>query len=482
MDRLSPLDASFLYLESAQTPMHISSLAVYEGPPPPDRDLHTMLERRLPLVPRFRQRLATVPLGLHRPAWIDDETFDLDAHLQHVALFEPSEEALHQLAGRILSQPLCRTRPLWEMWLITGLHRDRFAILSKTHHSLWDGISGIDLHAVLLDDSPEGRPDEAPEEAEERFQPKPEPSGFGMLFGAARDRLREAVTTARSLGDAARDPAKAVRTVDRFARDATSFASSFLKRAPECELNEPIGSRRRYAVARASLDEVKDLRYTLGVSVNDVILTAVAGGIRHWQLRRGADPQDVKVMVPVSIRNPDDGLGNRVAMVVVDLPVADRTALMRLDRVHTAMETAKRSGSVAAGEAITNLSGFLPPAGIAAMSRAQAIVRPFNLVVTNIPGPPMPLYLLGRRLVELFPQAPLATNQGVSVAALSYDGKIGFGVLGDHDTMSDLDVLASGIEGSLDDLLWAGGLDTITPAEPSLSRLAGFAGAHAGVT
>ncbi len=471
MDRLSPLDASFLYLEGPRTPMHISSLAIYEGPPPRDDELRNMLERRLSLVPRFRQRLGTVPFGSHRPAWIDDEDFDLDAHLQHVALGEPTESALLQLAGRILSQPLCRTRPLWEMWLITGLPRERFAVLSKTHHCLWDGISGVDLHAVLLDDSPTPRE----EPAAEPFVPRAEPSGLGMLTRALRDRIRDATRTARTVVDAARDPEAAIRNATRLARDATTFATSLLQQAPVSPLNGTIGSRRRYAIGRGSLHEAKDLKHTLGASVNDVVLAAVAGALRQWQTHRHIELHDVRVMVPVSVRGDHKDLGNRVAMVVVHLPVTDRTALTRLDRVHHAMERAKTSGHVAGGDALTRLSGFMPPAGVAAMTRAQSLMRPFNLVVTNIPGPQTPLYLLGRRLVELYPQAPLAAGQGISIAALSYDGKLGFGLLGDHDRVRDIDVIARGIEASMDELCDAGALDTSIPAEPSLSRLAELA-------
>jgi WS/DGAT/MGAT family acyltransferase len=452
--------------------MHISSLAIYEGPPPPDDELRAMLERRLPLVPRFRQRLATVPLSGHRPVWIDDESFDIETHLQHVALFEPSDQALHALAGRILSAPLCRTRPLWEMWLITGLAKQRFAVLSKVHHSLWDGVTGVDLHAVILDDSPDAPRDEHIEP----FEPAPEPNALGLLFGAARDRVQEAVDTTRGLTRAARDPRGTFRSLRNLARDATSFAGSVLRPAPNSELNERIGSRRRYAVARAPLNEIKDLRVTLGASVNDVILAGVAGAIRQWQRHRGLEPVDLRVMVPVSVRtDDDDAVGNRVAMVVVDLPVADRTSLMRLDRVHTAMESAKRSGHIAAGEAITRMSGLLPPSAVAAMTRIQSVTRPFNLVVTNIPGPQQPLYLLGRRLLELYPQAPLAANQGLSIGALSYNGTVGFGLFADHDTMADVDYLAHALEGSMDDLLWNGALDNAVTAEPSLSRIAELA-------
>ena len=468
MDRLSALDASFLYLEGPRTPMHISSLAIYEGPPPPDTELRAMLERRMALVPRFRQRLATVPFGSHRPVWIDDEDFDLGAHVEHVALGEPSKEALMQLAARVLSQPLCRTRPLWEMWMITGLHKGRFAILSKTHHCLWDGVSGVDLHAVLLDDSPNGRP----EEPDGSFEPRPEPSGFGMLLHATRDRIRETIDATRTIIDAVRDPRATWRSAGDLVGEATSFARSFVRSAPSSTLNGRIGSRRRYATGSGSLLETKDLKHTLGATVNDVVLAAVAGAIRQWQIRRGEVPHDVRVMVPVSMRDETQTLGNRVAMVLVDLPVTDRTALMRLDRVQQAMRAAKASGQIAGADVLTRLSGFMPPTVVAAMTRAQEIARPFNLVVTNIPGPQQPLYVLGRRLLELYPQAPLAANQAVSIAALSYDGKLGFGVLADRDRVPDVDVLTRAIETSLDELCDAGALDSVTPAEPSLSRLA----------
>ena len=453
MERLSALDASFLYLESERTPMHISSLAIYEGPAPTNAQLRDMLERRLPLVPRFRQKLASTPFGLHRPVWIDDEDFDLDAHLAHVALFEPREEALLQLSGRILSQPLCKTRPLWEMWMISGLPRGRFAILSKTHHCLWDGIAGIDLHSVLLDDSPDGRPTEdiVP------FKPRANPSGLGMLARAARDRLNESIDVTNGLINAVRDPVGAYRQARSLVRDVSSFTGSLLKQAPNSSLNTTIGARRRYALGRASLTDVKGLKPRFGASVNDVVLAAVAGGLREWQLHRDVTPHDMRVMVPVSVRGENTDLGNRVAMVVVQLPVADKTPAMRLERVHRTMTNAKESGHVAAGETITRLSSFMPPMGVAALTRAQAVMRPFNLLVTNIPGPQMPLYLLGRKLVELFPQAPLATDQGLSIAALSYDNKIGFGLLADHDILPDVEVIAAGIESSLDDLLIAGG-------------------------
>jgi WS/DGAT/MGAT family acyltransferase len=376
------------------------------------------------------------------------------------------------LAGHLLSQPLCRSRPLWEMCLITGLEHDRFAILSKTHHALWDGVSGVDLHAVLLDDSPTS-PQDGPAPS---FEPAPEPGGLQMLLRAARDRMREAQGTVETAREVLRDPADAISKAARIARDATSFGLSIVRPAPPSDLNGTLSSRRRYAVANGSLNEVKDLRVTLGASVNDVILAAVGGAIRQWQLHRAQEPRDLRVMVPVSLRSKDEQLGgNRVAMVVVDLPVEERTPLMRLDRARKNMEKAKSSGHIAAGEAITRMSAYLPPTAIAAMTKAQAIMRPFNLLVTNIPGPQMPLYLLGRKLTGLYPQAPLATNQGLSIAALSYNGRIGFGLLADDDNVEDVDFIARALEGSLDDLLFAGGLDVAVPTEPSTSNIVDLA-------
>ena len=464
MERLSALDASFLYLESARTPMHISSLAIYDGPPPEDRELVEMLDRRMPLVPRFRDRLMRVPGGGHRPVWVNDPDFDITAHVQRVRLPAPSESELMRITGRLLSQPLCRTRPLWEMWLIEGLRDDRFAVLSKTHHSLWDGVSGVDLHAVLLDAAPVAPRDDEPKLEWDEIERAP--SRLELIADALEDRTRESFEFATSVVRAAADPRRAIRDITSFARGAGEFARSMIRPAPRSRLNSTVGSRRRYALARGSLADVKELKQTLGATVNDAILAAVAGGLREWNEYRGESPQDVRVMVPVSVRAEEDStLGNRVAMVVIRLPVTERDPLVRLKLIHSTMHEAKRSGQVAAADAIVRMSSFLPPAGIAAVTQLQSRFRAFNLLVTNVPGPQFPLYLLGRRLRELYPQAPLAANQGLSVGALTYDGKIGFGVLADHDLVPDVDVFALGVERSLREITWAGGRDVgVAPA------------------
>lgn len=450
-DRLSALDASFLYLDGPTTPMHISSLAVYEGPAPSANELARHLEGRLPLVPRFRQRLEHVPLNGHRPVWVCDPDFELDSHLHLAALPAPGGDAeLRALAGSILSQPLCRTRPLWEMWLIDGLAHGRFAILSKTHHSLWDGVSGVDLHSVLLDVGPDAGPLPQPEP----LPADPPPTRAQLLTKAVRDHVSDGFGLAHGILRAARDPRGTLRSVSELAAGSASLTASLVRPAPPSSLNAPIGSGRRYALGRASLHDVKKLRGEFGSSVNDVVLASVAGALHRWLLSRGMMPRDMKVMVPVSVRDARDRgtLGNRVVMLVVPLPVGQDDPVLRLKAVSQTMTDAKASAQISAGEAFVRMSAMLPPQIVAGLSRAQAHYRSFNLLVTNVPGPQFPLYLRGRRLLELFPQAPLAANQALSIAALSYDGRLGFGLFGDRALLPDIDVLSQSLEDSLDEL------------------------------
>lgn len=451
-ERLSALDASFLYLDGPTTPMHISSLAVYEGPAPSTSELRRHLIGRLPLVPRFRQRLEVVPFGAHRPVWVNDPEFDLSMHLHRVALPGPGgERELRGIAADILSKPLCRTRPLWEMWLLEGLAHGRFAILSKTHHCLWDGVSGIDLHSVLLDAG--AQPDALPLDAAPPGVDPP-PSRAQLWTKALRDHVTDGLGAAREIVRAVRDPRSAMQAAVEVATGSAALAGSLLRPAPASSLNGALCSGRRYELGRASLDDLRALKGTFGATVNDAVLAAVAGGLHKWQRSRGMLPRDLKVMVPVSVRaQRERGLpGNRVVMLIVPLPVGDDDPVRRLRTIGTTMSAAKASAQISAGRAFVSASGLLPPQAVAAISRAQAAYRSFNLLVTNVPGPQFPLYLRGRRLLELFPQAPLAKRQGLSVAALSYDGRIGFGLLGDHALLPDLEVLASGIEESVDEL------------------------------
>ena len=458
MDRLSALDTSFLHLEGPTTPMHISSLAIYEGPTPSAQEMRDMLASRLHLVPRFRQRIAEVPFNQHRPVWIDDVNFDLDAHLHHVALPSPGdEEQLKEFVCQLLATPIDRCRPLWEMWLIDDLagwseatpsEGKRFALLSKVHHALWDGVTGADLHAVLLDATPE------PENVKpEPWTPRPEPTKAQLLADAIRKRTMEPIKVMRAAGRA--DPSKVVAKAGELASGAVASLATAVQPAPPCPLNAPIGSRRRYELVRTSLTDFKTVAKSSGCTINDVVLAVVSGALRRWMEERGTQPFDLRAMVPVSVRRKADrGVpGNKVSMFLVPLPVALVDPGRRLAEVHSVMKRNKQSGQAQAADLVTELAAFAPSQVVAGLTRLQSVGRMFNLVTTNIPGPQFPLYLLGRKLVDLFPQAPLAANQALSIAAMSYDGTMGFGLLADRDALPDVDVIARGIDESLGELL-----------------------------
>lgn len=461
-DRLSALDTSFLHLEGPTTPMHISSLGIYEGPIPPPQELRQALAERLHLIPRFRQRVVPTPFNQHRPLWIDDPAFDLDGHLRHIALPAPgTEEQLMELCGSLLSSPLDRTRPLWEMWLIDGLGGGRFAILAKTHHALFDGITGADLHAVLLDPSPQPI-----EVAHEPWTPGPQPGRAALLADGIKARAAEPFAIAGAFRRALRDPRAMLRRATEIVQGATAYGRAAVRTAPRSPLNEPSGSRRRYEVVRASLAEFRRISKHFDATVNDVVLAAVAGSLRAWFIHRSIVPKDLRVMVPVSVRTPAErgGFGNRVVMFIIPLPVGEVDPVRRLEIVHDTMDREKRSNQVRAEEMVTMLAAFAPPQIVAQLTRIQSL-RWFNLLVTNIPGPQFPLYVRGRRLLELFPQAPLGANQGLSVAVMSYDGNMGFGLLADRDVLPDVDVIAREIYWSIRELIDASGAVRVEEAE-----------------
>lgn len=457
-DRLSVLDTSFLYLEGPTTPMHISSLGIYEGPTPQPDELRDVLDARLHLVPRFRQRVVGVPFNQHRPLWIDDPTFDLDGHLRHVAVPPPgTEDQLMDLCGRLLSLPLDRSRPLWEMWLIDGLAGGRFAILAKTHHALWDGITGADLHAVLLDISPE-----PVEMAPEPWKPAPLPSPATLLADGIRARVDEQLAIAAGVRRTLRDPRGVLHRAAEIAQGAVAYGRTAVRRPPPCPFNAPIGTRRRFEIVRTSLGDFRHVGKHFGATVNDVVLSVVAGALRAWLVHHSIVPQDLRVMVPVSVRTPEErgGFGNRVVMLLVPLPVGESDPIRRLEITHEVMDREKRSKQVRAEEAVTLLAAFAPPQVVARLTRFQQ-VRWFNLLVTNVPGPQFPLYVRGRRLLELFPQAPLGANQGLAVAAMSYNGNMGFGLLSDREAVPDVDVIARELYRSLRELIDAAATERI---------------------
>jgi WS/DGAT/MGAT family acyltransferase len=460
-DRLTGLDSSFLHLEDATSHMHVASVMVFEGPPPPYDELLAAFDRRLPLVPRYRQRLAFVPLGQGRPKWVDDPHLNLRYHVRSTALPSPgSEHQLKDLAGRVFSQQLDRDKPLWEVWLVEGLADDRFAVLSKTHHALVDGISGVDIVSVLFDTSPEPA---APPDPGDRWLPRPLPSAAQLLGEALVERATVPGEITRTLRAIVRGPRRIVESARDAAVGLGAMAWAGLNPAPASPYNKPIGPHRRFTWVRADLNDVKAIKDALGGTVNDVVLATVAGGLGKHLRRRGqnTDGLELKALVPVSVREDVErgALGNRVAAMMAPLPVWCQEPVARLDIVSEQLKDLKSGSQAVGAQVLTDLSGFAPPTIMGQASRLMSRQRFFNLVVTNVPGPQFPLYLLGRRMLDPFPMVPLASGQGVGVALLSYNGRINFGLVGDFDLLWDLDDLALDMEDALAELAEEAGVE-----------------------
>ncbi|MGH2753026.1 MAG: WS/DGAT/MGAT family O-acyltransferase [Actinomycetota bacterium] len=450
--RLTVLDELFLHLEGPDTHMHVGGVAIFEGPPPDYEDVKDMIQRRLQMVPRFRQKLATVPLGLGRPVWVDDTHFNLEYHVRHTALPPPGDEMkLKRLSARIMSQQLDRSKPLWEIWVAEGLGDDRFALISKTHHCLVDGVSGADIMSVILDLTPEPQQLEA-----ERWIPDPEPTPDQLFLDALKERLTSPVEIVRSVQGSALDPGKLPNRLIESVKALGAFVGGSFS-APPSSLNRPIGPHRRFETVLVDLDDVKRIKNKLGGTVNDVVVSVVTGGLRRLLRARGerVDEMELRAMIPVSVRADSDkgALGNQVASMWAVLPVGEADAAARLATVSERMRDLKDSGQAVGAKVLTTLGEYAPPTIIAQASRLVARQRAFNLVITNVPGPQIPLYSLGREMCEVYPVLPLADNTTLGVALLSYNGKIGFGLLGDYDTAPDLAVLAEGIEKSIAELL-----------------------------
>ena len=458
-ERLTGLDASFLALESGGAHMHVGSCLVFEGGAPAYREFVGQIERRLGLVPRYRQKLAFPPLRQARPVWVDDPHFNAEYHVRHTALPPPAgEDELRALAGRVFSQRLDRAKPLWELWLVERVREDRFAIISKTHHCLVDGVSGVDIATVLFDLEPDPPP--APPPAP--WVPRPEPSAAMLWSDAVGELAGTPVELARATGDAVVHPRRAVASGAAAVRGLGALARAGLSGAPRSPLNVRIGPHRRFAWVDGDLALFKAIKAALGGTVNDLVLAVVAGALRTHLERHGEDPARLalKAMVPVSVRVEAErgALGNRVAAVYAPLPVGLADPIARVRAVHEAMGGLKASGQAVGAERIAALAGFASPTVLSQAARLQARQRFFNLTVTNVPGPQFPLYLLGRRLRELYPLVPLAENTALGIAVMSYDGSVDFGLVSDYDALPDLDALATALDDAILELADAAGV------------------------
>jgi diacylglycerol O-acyltransferase len=461
-DRLTGLDASFLHLEDDSSHMHVAGVCLFEGSPPPHEELVAMIESRLHLVPRYRQKLAFVPFQQGRPKWVDDPHLNLDYHVRTTAIPPPGDDdQLKALASRVFSQRLDRDKPLWELWVAEGFDGGkRFAVLSKTHHALVDGISGVDIMSVLFDTEPEPP---APPDPGKRWLPRPVPSRAQLLAEALIERATVPAEIVRGARALVRTPRRIAGRALGSLAGVAAMARAGLGAAPSSPYNVKIGPHRRFTWVRISLQDVKAIKNGLGGTVNDVMLATVAGALGRHLKRRGVETSGLELtaMVPVSVRGEEarGALGNQVAAMMAPLAVGCEDATTRFEMVHEKMKDLKSSGQALGAQVLTELTGFAPPTIMSQASRLMARQRVFNLVVTNVPGPQFPLYLMGREMIELFPMVPLASGQALGVAILSYNGHINFGLVGDYDAMSDLEDLARDFEESLQELADAAGVE-----------------------
>jgi diacylglycerol O-acyltransferase len=481
-DRLSALDASFLYLEEAATPMHVGGVGVFRVPDEGfqyDR-LVDLIRDRIAFVPRYRQRLRMVPGNIGKPVWVDDARFDLMYHVRRSALPRPGrDEELWELVSRIMSRRLDRDRPLWEIYLVEGLQDDRFAILSKTHNALVDGVSAVEIGQVLLDVTPEPRPSPA-----DSWRPTGEPSNLELVAGAVNDVLHRPAGAVDLVRGGFEDVKSTVSRATGLVGGLASVVRTAASPAPTSPLNVPIGKARRYTTVDTSLDDFRKVKDYHGTTVNDVVLAVVAGALRSWLQSRGEvvrPSTSLRAMVPVSIRNGTqpggdrgadaaDSRGNTVSAFFAELPVGEASPVVRLQRIAYTMGGLKQNGQAVGAQAITGVAGFAPPTVHAMAARAASDMskRFYNLMITNVPGPQMTLYAGGAQMLSAYPVAPLAQGQALGVAVTSYDGGLFFGLTGDREAMYDIDVVARGLNESLDELV-----DTVRAGRPVARRRRG---------
>src|SRR4051794_28512823 len=457
-ERLTTMDASFLYLDAPDAPLHVGGVLVLEAPAGGVEVLAELIEARLPLVPRYRQRVVEVPGHLANPVWVDDADFDVAYHVRRSAVPRPgTDEQLCALVSRVTSQPLDCARPLWEIYLVEGLSQNRVAVITKTHPALVDGLSAIDIGQVLLDPVPD-----APVPPAEDWLPRLPPAAPELVWEALQHYARSpgsVLDTARSAVSDARSTAVRLSAASR---GLLRTARSAVLAAPPSPLNVPVGRQRRVAVARLDLDDIKQVRNVDGGTVNDVLLGVVTGALREWLLSRGqpvVSSTSVRALVPISVQGDEQGTGPKVSSFLVDLPVGEPNPRVRLARISYAMRGVAAHGQAVGADSLIALTGFAPPTLHALGVRAARGLsrRLFNLVVTNAPGPQVPLYAAGSRMLEVFPVVPLARGQGLSIGMTSYDGRVYFGLNADRDSVGDVDILADLIEQEVAELVETAG-------------------------
>ena len=458
-ERLGAQDKTFLDLERPNEPQHIAAITVFEAGRLARPDGGVDIERvreyvasRLHRLPRYRQRLAWIPIEGH-PVWVDDPYFQIDYHVRHTALPRPGDERqLKRLVGRLVSQPLDRERPLWEFWLVEGLEGGkRFAIVQKVHHCMIDGISGVDLMAILLASDPLAEPEPSPP-----FEPRLPPGPIDLLANEVGRRVTGLVAALGRTPAALREPADLAGRVREGVAAVTETLSAALRPASNTPINQPLGPHRRVDWRDLELSRVKAVKDRLGGTLNDVVLATVAGALREFLALRGLDVDNllIRANVPVSLRSRDERgtLGNRIALFMAELPVNEADPLQRLARVRGTMERLKSSRQAMGAEVLAAVSEWTSATLLSLAVRGASRQRPYNLVVTNVPGPQIPLYLLGAHMERCYPVVNLQPQQGLGVGLFSYAGMLGIGLTVDPDQVPDLYVFADALIKSFEEL------------------------------
>ncbi len=464
---LSYLDASFLALETRTTHMHVAGVAIFKANGlAVDRGgidierIRAHVESKLQYIPRYRQRLAYVPYN-RAPVWIDDDSFSFDYHVRHTSLPRPgSDDQLKRLTGRIVSQQLDRAKPLWELWVVEGLEDDRFAIIAKIHHCMIDGISGVDLTTILLNIVPGSDIEPAPE-----WTPRPAPTSTELAVAELARTARRNLDLVTSVGETVREGKELVESLaHRAGAVASSLRSGWLTPAGRTPLNPEIGPNRRFDWTEMPLEPVKEVKNALGGSLNDVVLAITAGAVRHYlEVERGFSTEGVefRAMAPVSVRKADQRgtLGNQVAMWLVNLPISEPDPVKRLEMISRETNHLKRTDQALGASTLVELSRGTPLPLLSLATRvAGNAVRPFNMTVTNVPGPQFPMYLLEGEMVSNYPIVPLWAQHGLGIALFSYNGKLLWGLHADYDAIPDPDAFKEAIHHSFALLANAAGI------------------------
>lgn len=478
-ERLSGLDESFLAFETPNTYMHVAITGVFESGPLASpsggidvRRIRTYVASRLKHIPRYRQRLRFVPL-LNDAVWVDDDGFDLAYHVRHASLPRPGgDRQLRRRVAEILERPLDRTRPLWEIWIIEGLSGNRFAMLAKVHHCMVDGVGGVDLLAVLLGTDPNEKV-----ERPDRWVPRPAPGEVEMLASELARRTRATAAAVRSLRRVLRDPSRSGEGIRGSLAAMRDLVSAGLRGAPLTSFNHPIGPHRRVDWLSLELSTVKAIKDRLGGTLNDVVLATVAGGVQKYLARRsrGGAPADFRSLVPVSVRSQDERgtLGNHVSIWVTPLPVREPDAGRRLEAVRATTADLKQRNQALGAQVLTRAAEWTGGALLNLAVRFINQSRQYNLIVTNVPGPPVPFYLLGSRMLAAYPHVPLFENQGLGIALFSYDGRLYWGITADWNQVTDVEAFTSGLSSSFQELCALAGIaDTPVQRQRSAQRRA----------